>query len=106
MGNLPQAAEQRKQNQEPAFGLSDHIIERLIEKIGADEDRLEVENLKHKRRFDLVYACLLIGLFVFLTVYLAGEQGDLYGQILLALAMFGSGFVAGKGYKTTRLTHS
>jgi hypothetical protein len=81
--------------------INEAHIDKLLDQTEKDSER-EFNDRKSTRRFNFLYAVLAAILFVFVTIYLAGQDKELYRDILTKLIIFFGGAGAGYGVKAFR----
>ena len=81
--------------------ITEDHIHKVLDQTEEDSKR-EFNDRKSARRFNLLYAVLAAILFVFVTVYLAGQDKELYRDILTKIIIFFGGAGAGYGFKAYR----
>lgn len=64
------------------------------------DDERSFKNVTQSRNYNLIYVILFIALFIFVTVFLVGNDTDLYKEIIKIFAIFAGGFGGGYGVKT------
>jgi hypothetical protein len=79
--------------------LTESHIDKILD-ISAKDDERYFADAKHARWFTLGYVVLFLALFVFLTIFLVGEDKELYKEALKLVAVFVGGFGGGFGVKS------
>lgn len=78
--------------------LNEKHIDTILELAGKDDERSH-EDVKTARLYNLIYAVLGVGVFIFVTYFLAQSNTELYQEVLKLFAIFAGGFGGGFGVK-------
>jgi|SRR5882672_2064578 len=81
--------------------INEGHIDKLLDQSEKDSER-EFKDRFRSRIFALLYGLMAAALFVFVTIYLAGEDKELYRDILTKIIIFFGGAGAGYGFKAYR----
>lgn len=84
-----------------AAKVNERHIDVILDHSEKDSDR-EYKASIHQKYFNAFLVFAAIGLVVFLTVFLAKDNSDLYKYILTAFLSFLGGFGGGYGYKSAK----
>jgi hypothetical protein len=76
-------------------------IDKVLDQTDKDSQR-EFQDRQRSRVFALLYGLLAAALFVFVTIYLAGQDKELYRDILTKIIIFFGGSGVGYGFKAWR----
>ena len=82
-----------------ASKVNEQHISRILE-ITEEDSKRDFTDVQRARWFSFGYVLLFCALFVFLTIYLAGENSALYGEIVKLAVAFLGGVGSGFGVKT------
>lgn len=78
--------------------INENHIDKILD-IASVEEQNSYNDARQSRLFNLIYFIIIIALFIFLTIYLAAENQELFFKILTYVASLGGGFGGGYGYK-------
>jgi hypothetical protein len=81
--------------------ITEGHIDKVLEQTEKDSER-EFKDRLRSRIFALLYGLLAAALFVFVTIYLAGQDKELYRDLLTKIIIFFGGAGAGYGVKAFR----
>ena len=79
--------------------INESHIDKILDLAGKDDERIH-EDVREARKYNLVYVVISLALFVFLTIFLANSNAELYKEILKLFAVFAGGFGGGFGVKS------
>lgn len=79
--------------------LNDKHIDKILELSEKDDERV-FEDVRQSRKYTFTYFLVFVAIFIFITIYLVGNDTDLYKEILKIFAIFAGGFGGGYGVKT------
>ena len=79
--------------------FNENHIDKILELSEKDDDRT-YKDIQSSRKYTLTYVLILTALFVFITLYLVGENTALYKEILKLLVVFAGGLGSGYGLRT------
>ena len=82
-----------------AAKINESHIDKILELAGKDDERSH-EDVKEARKYNFAYVVISFGVFIFLTIFLANSNTELYKEILKLLAVFAGGFGGGFGVKS------
>ncbi|HSS20898.1 MAG TPA: hypothetical protein VLL54_12560 [Pyrinomonadaceae bacterium] len=86
----------------PVLGkVTEGHIDKVLDQGEKDSDR-EFQDRRSTRKYNLLYALIAAALFVFVTIYLAGQDKELYRDLLTKIIIFFGGTGAGYGIKAFR----
>lgn len=78
--------------------ITESHIDKVLDQTEKDSER-EFKDRKSGRLFGLIYALIGAALFVFITIYLAGQDKELYRDLLTKVIIFFGGGGLGYGIK-------
>jgi len=81
--------------------ITEGHIDKVLDQTEKDSEREFTDRLR-SRIFALLYALIAAALFVFVTIYLAGQDKELYRDLLTKIIIFFGGAGAGYGIKAFR----
>jgi hypothetical protein len=81
--------------------ITERHIDKVLDQTEKDSQR-SFEDSQSTKKYNLIYALVAAILFIFVTVYLAGQDKELYRDILTKLIIFFGGAGAGYGIKAFR----
>ena len=76
----------------------DHITSIITE--GAESNKRDFEDAQRERYFKFAIVLVGVGLFIFITLYLARDNAELFTNILVGSATFIGGAGVGYGYRS------
>jgi len=82
-----------------ASKINEGHITRILDISEKDSER-DFDDIQRSRWFTLGYAGLIVGVFVFLTIFLVGKNAALYTEILKLTVVFLGGAGSGFGVKS------
>lgn len=74
-------------------------IDKMLD-IAKESDKYDFDDNQSSKLYNLIYVVLGILFFIFLVIYLAKENPDLFVEILKIVVLIGGGFGGGYGYKS------
>jgi hypothetical protein len=81
--------------------INESHIDKVLDQTEKDSDR-EFQDRQRGRAFGLMYGLIAAALFVFVTIYLAGLDKELYRDLLTKIIIFFGGSGVGYGVKAWR----
>jgi hypothetical protein len=81
--------------------INEEHITKVLDQAESDSER-DFSDRRSARRYGLLYALLAAILFVFVTIYLAGQDKELYRDLLTKIIIFFGGGGLGYGIKAFR----
>lgn len=79
--------------------INEQHIDKILD-IADKEDTNTYNDAQSNKKYSLFYFLAIIGLFVFITIYLAKTDKDLFIDILKIIISIAGGFGGGYGYKS------
>lgn len=79
--------------------ITESHIDKILE-LSDKEDNNSFKDAQSSKRYNLFYFLAFVGLFIFITLYLAKEDKDLFTDILKIVISVAGGFGGGYGYKS------
>jgi hypothetical protein len=81
--------------------INEKHIDKILDQTESDSQR-EHQDKQSTKRYTLLYVLIVAALFVFTTIYLVGQDKDLYRDILIKLVIYLGGVGSGIGIKAFR----
>ncbi len=78
--------------------INEKHIDKILE-LAENEDRNSYKDAQSSKKYGLFYFLIIIGLFIFITLYLAKEDKALFTDIIKIVVSLAGGFGGGYGYK-------
>ena len=82
-----------------ASKITENHIDKILE-LSAQDETNRFKFAKQGRWFNFAFVGLGIGLFIFITLYLAKDNTELFNDLIKILVAFAGGFGTGFGYKS------
>jgi hypothetical protein len=79
--------------------INEGHIDKILDLAGKDDERTH-NDVREARKYNLFYVLISVSIFIFLTIFLATSNTDLYKEILKLFAIFAGGFGGGFGVKS------
>lgn len=84
----------------PLFSkINENHIDKILD-LAQKEDENSFSDAQSSKRYSMAYFVIFIGVFVFITLYLAKDNKELFSDILGVIISIAGGFGGGYGYKS------